>query len=383
MDSKIERRKKPYHKEIPYHRPLMTSHLSLVNELEKDANHSHTVYKVKKAIPDLLADVPEVLIPQRYKNTWFLKTDDCPSSITEVFAQEFFRLFIPNQQKTRLVKTDGKPNLNVLSKEILGFKSFREIDSNTLKQNLLNGSYYGLGDVLVLSLLLNESDLHDANIGINDEGQVVKIDGGLCFSQNWYADRNYDITEKDLRTLPQITDYEAHNWLGDTLTYYAPDCANHAEIRHEINAAILRVSTLPPRVIQKCAFDCIPSSLGIMEDDEQTDVQSVTEQLYADLLMRRLQLKRVALTNKSFQRYLLSDDAKTDLEYYADYLNHYKTVSKRGLPMETYEKVLYNNLNAMRLEISELPVYSNQLFKPQKQENKDTHDFKLQLRPRK
>ena len=383
MDSKTERKRTIHHVERPYDKPIMVSSFTVIDELQQSSHHSHSVYKVRKTAPNLLTNVPESLIPQRYKNTWFLKKDDCISSVAEVFAQECFRLFIPNQQKTRLVKTDGKPNLNVLSKEILGFTPFKDIDIHCLKECLLNGIYYGLGAVLLISLLLAESDLHEGNIGINAEGQVVKIDGGLCFSHRWYDSRNYHITEKDLQTLPLITDYEAHNWLGDALKNYGHECSIDVEIRHEINAAILRALVLPAKMIKKCALDCVPSSLGIMEDPEQTDVKGLIEQLYADLLIRRLELKKVALKNKSFTTYLLSDEAKIDLVYYLDYLKNYKTVNKRGLAVEDFEKHIFNNFNTMQVKISNESVHSNRFFKPQNQENHNPDDYKLQLRPRK
>src|SRR5580765_875256 len=67
---------------------------------------------------------PDMAQRRKFKHTWFFKqVADTTIGLREVVAQEYFRLIIPGQPKTRLVKDKTGSHIYVISKEIPQFTS--------------------------------------------------------------------------------------------------------------------------------------------------------------------------------------------------------------------------------------------------------------------
>ncbi len=317
-------------------------------------SHLHPVYLVEKLGRD---------------EHWYLKEDDFEEVIAEVFAQEFFRLNIPNEPKTRIVRHNN--NIMVLSKEIPNFTQLVKILDRApqgVLPKLINGRYYGLGNILVIALVVNEYDLSFTNTGVNSEGEVLKIDGGHCFIR-MSIPGTFNITKSDITQLPEIKNYQPYYWLGFSgkcssvydWVFQRHDLSKHPGIRHEINSAMLGVLLLPDEMIRQCLADCLTSE--ILQADQ------FIKKYFEELIDRRCQLKKAALVNKSFQEYLISPLAKTDLENYIAYLKTYKTIGKRKLNMEKYEAEMYTCFSKMRTLTPRSKNYTQLLFKPKRQTN--------------
>ena len=130
----------------------------------------------------------------------------------ELLAQEFFRLIIPEQPETRLLIDikDGVEEYYLLSEEI---KDWQELPLDS-RQSFADGTFTGLGQVLLTAVFLQETDLKNGNIGLGpqrDDGSwpVRKIDGDWCFSEMRAPSRSYAFDTKTIQRLPQLTkDYQ-------------------------------------------------------------------------------------------------------------------------------------------------------------------------------
>jgi hypothetical protein len=138
----------------------------------------------------------------------------------ETIAGEIARLILGNSQpKTRLMEENVEDNISyfVLSKEIPKFNAFYFSQNEKYYDAIQSGKIRGLGGVLVLSLWLDDIDVKQrGNIGVNDSGQVVKIDWDRSLNdmQNTEPDPWATITANDIQLLPNIADFHAYQWLS-------------------------------------------------------------------------------------------------------------------------------------------------------------------------
>src|ERR1044072_7195883 len=100
----------------------------------------------------------KICLLKKIKNqhVWYAKVSNKKEAILEVVAQEFFRLVLPQQPKTRWTrekKNGASSQYYVLSKEIPDFqdKFFLSHENNI---SVLKGKVSGLAATQVLSLLL-------------------------------------------------------------------------------------------------------------------------------------------------------------------------------------------------------------------------------------
>ena len=270
-------------------RPLARAELS--------SKISHWVYKCR--------------ITNSHKD-WFCKEMKNPAiAEIEVLAQEFFRLIIPNQPETRNLISPLSGRRYILSEAVPGFRRLPDDEPN----NFTNGKFKGLGQVLVSAFFLQETDLKNGNLGLNNADQVIKIDGDKCFSEVTSPPfenippfaHNYNITPKAIASLPYPEDYFVYNWLdvvGMRHIFQEGSIVNHAlsdapQFRAEVNQAILKISVLPDKFIEKFVHAYV----------------SFQEPKLIHLIQfRREELKRSALENESFKQYLDTDTAKNDVQ---------------------------------------------------------------------
>lgn len=307
---------------------------------EKDVESSfHTeVSKVKKKPTRYFT---KRNLPKKYKNIWYKKTDtESGDGLREVIAQELFRLFIPNQPKTRLIDQYDVTKETVVSKEVPGYRCWEKMDKAELNKKIKDGTYYGFGEVLVIAMLVNETDLKEGNLCLNDKNQVIKLDGDCCFAKlaGWdrYKDKTHDITADDIRELPYIVNYFSNHWLdlvvdsqkSATQIIIDKEMVTLKSFRAEVNRAILKTLILPDRLF----LDFI---------NHHTTTRTETYQFYNEVRERRDQMKRAALSNESFCEYMQTDESNKDLVSYLGYLDAFKMTGKTTLNMSLHEKEIF------------------------------------------
>ena len=277
---------------------------------------------------------------KRTKSSWYMKFlgTEINSAISEVIAQELFRLILPDHPKTRcveeIVPTDNRVYYYVASKEIKNINPFYFVNEKNYCQDITSGKVKGLGAVQVISLWLNEIDFKAGNVVINEEDKVIKLDGGQCFASILehipsYGERMFDITSGDLESLPALTDYTPYNWL-DFITHDQEETThekiinpysrlltikNNDGFKNEVNQAILRIISLPDEFIYYFVKSYVSN-------------KNISTQLINNIKERKQQLEKSALEMKNFTAYLSSPEALKEIGKYINYLKTFKTMSK-------------------------------------------------------
>jgi hypothetical protein len=279
---------------------------------------------------------------------WFVKytRQNYQETISEVIAQELFRLLLPYQAqpKTRWIK--GKLNVDntevhyfVISKAIAGFDPFFLLRQENYDA-VINGQIKGLGAIQVVSLLVMEVDLKAGNVGVDEHCHSIKIDGGLAFRTHnqehapRFKAKNMDITVHDLQALPllaQHSNYYACNWLDYIqwdATIQRPNLnpnsrlaelpANAPAFRQEVNETILRILLLSKKLIYNFTHRYIPEAM-------------LADQFADFIVQRKRQLKKAAQQDMSFLNYKTSKKAEKDILNYISYLKSFKTMGKQSL----------------------------------------------------
>ncbi|MDR3491848.1 MAG: hypothetical protein P4M12_07405 [Gammaproteobacteria bacterium] len=256
---------------------------------------------------------------RRNNKTWIAKFCDIHLyyAVIEQTAQEFFRLIMPWQPKTRICFHDG--NIYLLSEEIVGFISFdnvlEEEGYDVLKKKIFSAREY-LAGIIIIALFLNESDLKNANVGFSREGKIIKIDGEFCFTKNYDKTSN-TITPDDLKSLPKLISYSPYNWFDyiradvnhDDCEFFDENLNQDNEFRNAINKTILKIIILPSQFI-KAFIESYDSF------EELTDI----------MIERREMLTNAALRCDSFIDYL--EQSENDYFEYMEQLKRFKTMSK-------------------------------------------------------
>ena len=274
----------------------------------------------------------DAALPEKYKNLWYVKQHDrYEDAISEVIAQEFFRLIIPGQTKTRLVKHVN--SIYVASKGVKFFCSLDAIKLNQAKEGLAHGMYKGLGHVLLVAMLVNEIDLKSAHLLLDINNKLVKIDGDRCFArlEDYPQCRGFDfsITSADIDALPRLQTYHPYNWLdavetGDYKLFpnvARGELAVNSKFREEVNQAILRALILPKAIIKEF--------IRYYYSDER--FKSEADTLENEMLSRIDQLRHAAFENASFMTYLHSEQAKIEVDNYLNYAENFTMVGKEKL----------------------------------------------------
>lgn len=295
----------------------------IVQSLETNSVHP-SIDKVRKKRP-------RGNLHPKYDSLWYMKREPkCKRPVCEVIGQELFRLLLPHQPKTRLMLRRDiygqRDQIYILSKEIPAYKPFSDIDSAELLTNILNGQYIGFGEVLVAALFVQENDLHSGNIGVDENGRVVKIDGGHIFCSS------KQITAEDIAALPMLSGTYPVNWIGisswkrrlkrsdiDLQAVLASKAINELPaFRREVNQMLLKICLLPDELIKRMVF-----SYGA----EEAEVKNITNLLLANKQVMLI----AALANPDFIRYVVSAEAQEDLKNYFSYLEQFKTTGKHYL----------------------------------------------------
>ncbi len=288
---------------------------------------------------------------------WFRKTMECERiARLEVLAQEFFRLLMPNQPETRLGEDESTGLSYVLSQAVPRFHSL----PRNQKQKFTNGAYRGLGLILIIAIFLQEIDLRNTNLGLNDNNEVIKIDGDWCFAAlrdpSAWADQPRDISPELIDSLPYPMGIHTYHWIGlvkNSLAQVDSEYVNPAELSHtphfraEINQAILQILLTP-------------------EDYLTAFVETFIEEeayLHLDfMLARTLQLKESALHNESFREYLASEQALIDAEAHLQRIKCFETHGNTPIISQdchsTIGTIVHQQLRELRQSVLVAPIES-------------------------
>ena len=250
----------------------------------------------------------------------------------EVLTQEWFRLIIPGQPKTRMSVEDGCDIY--ISSELITHKKI----TKSIQAEINSGEYFGLGLILVCAIVLGEIDLNPQNLLIGPHGQLIKIDGDAGFGTLILDYENrLPITSSDLDRLLHVMNYHPANWLDNFIKmqdedgedYYEPNRAPPAyrmlpqdfdldeKLLRERNFGLLRQLILPDEWVK------VFVSHYVADLNEQ-------EKLYNVLIQRRESARAAILQRANFREFLLNDKTwklvEEDTAYYLDYLSSFKTV---------------------------------------------------------
>ena len=280
--------------------------------------------------------------------TWICK--EMPHASTariELLAQEFFRMLIPQQPETRIAYNSYTGVHYIFSEEVAGFRELPPFEA----YNFTNYTYTGLGQVLVVAMLLQETDLKIGNIGLNDRGMVIKIDGDHCFSSIRKQDGLFNISSDTIANLPYAHDFYANNWLDfkregkffPRSSYVDEAVQRSQQFRTEVNQALLKICLLPDFFIE-CLVDAYIPAGG---------------EIFADLLKNRRNLLRgCVLQDASFREYLTTPDS---INSATNILLQMKTMIADGeqyiAPLMLNEK-LHREVNILIAELNLMNIYT-------------------------
>ncbi|WP_342146959.1 hypothetical protein [Rickettsiella endosymbiont of Aleochara curtula] len=293
-------------------------------------NFSHQVYFLKK------------FKNGTSKSQWYAKFlgENKKEVILETLAQEFYRLILSQQPKTRWVCMPGNEaaikqssEYYVISKEISDFDEhfFLFPKKNKL---ILDNSITGLAATQVLALWLNEIDFKAGNVGVDGDGKVIKIDGGLSLIKlnpkfnNLHEGKNLDITKADLKTLPNLVNYEACNWLNQIHwnlnerraikkepTKLDKKIKKSTYYKNELYQTILRIISMPDELIQFFIQSYIANPSDITKFSNF-------------IIVRKQQLALAAEQISAFNKYRQSNPAREEIIDFLKYLRTFKTMRK-------------------------------------------------------
>lgn len=255
--------------------------------------------------------------------TWICKEMKRPRSARiELLSQEFFRLIISYQPETLIAENPTTGVYYILSEEVPGYRNLPEDEAI----NFTNGSYLGLGQIMVGAMYLQEIDLKNGNVGLDNQNRVIKIDGDWCFAESDYP-RGYKLTPEAIEYLPFPKDYYTYNWLDIVYagTYKVkskiidPALSNAEQYRTEVNTALLKICLIPDRYLEQFVDQYIPA--GAYK--------------YSQLMkLRRNELMESALKNASFKAYLQTSAAVLEAEAFFKQLKNFKAANIAIVPKE-------------------------------------------------
>ena len=206
---------------------------------------------------------------------WYRKEFSNPAAARrEWLAQEFLRLICPNQTETRLAYNPVTNVYYVLSKEVPRFKP---LPTNE-KENFSNGTYKGLGHLIMGAYFVHEADLKNGNIGLGDDNIVYKIDGDWSFasmrSDTQFPKVSGAIAALQINRLPFPLTYKAHNWLdifieGTLATeseIVASDIGHSPQFQQEMFETLFKIALIPDKYFQEFVDAFIPAGAKAYSD---------------------------------------------------------------------------------------------------------------------
>ncbi len=276
---------------------------------------------------------------QKYRIIWWGKQVEYQEdAIIETIAREFRRLINPAHPKTRWVLGEDENEVFVISKSVQAAQTLEKLEQDEpgeFKKRVVSGKYRGLGELTVFTLFLQELDLKPANIVVDEDGNILTIDGdqSLGSLQDDYAEINY--TADDLNALPFIVHttlynyFDIRNWGKSSenpfsSAFFDPELSQDANFLHEKHRTILKLLLLSPALLDvfvDCYFpenaDGLPSLLREKIKAIFTAAPGILETRIED--------------DPAFQEYLYSSQAKKDIADFKNTLTQFVITAKKSL----------------------------------------------------
>ncbi len=271
---------------------------------------------------------------------WFLKQYP-PSAIStakhEVLAQEIMRLFMPGLPKAKFV-TDKEGNIYTASRRVNARTdlltlytqnySAQKADPNHLgiKHKLKDGTYKQLGNIAVMTMFLQDTDLKLGHLYVDGQDNIGRYDFDKAFAsiregKNNNSENKFMFTDGVLRNLPYSSEYGADNWLDektplrtrndDQMLLLDHELIDNPLIRREINEQLLKILLMPESVLREVIG---LHNLGMMEE---LKVESFFQ-------AQHQQFKNAALNNPEFRAFLASENAMALCAKFAGEIREYK-----------------------------------------------------------
>jgi hypothetical protein len=299
--------------------------------------------------------IKKCLVPGMMPTYYRKEMESQTIAVIEVLAQEFFRLIAPWQPQTFIAYHPSLRTYFVLSEAVDGYKPLPAGEQDRFNQ----GVYPGLGQLMIISVFLQEIDLKNRNIGLNRYGHVIKIDGDWCFAAIRDADFSAykkDITPELLNSLPIPIGYTAFNWLdlyqeavaSFTSTIVNESLSNAPHFREEINEAMLKILVLPDEYIKRFVDAFVP-------------VSAKADVFIKYLMNRREELKCAALQNASFKQFLLDKAPQDVVKEHILHMNGFLANGKYPI-VEDNAKQELNDAAMIRYSELTADIFSNGLI---------------------
>ena len=289
---------------------------------QPSATFSHATRVVQKEIKD------DEDFAHKHESNWYAKfCDDKTIAGRELVIQEFFRLLLPHQPKTRIAKNDDN-EMFILSKEVANAIPLSAMKKEALRLGLENNSIHGLGNILVAALCFNDVDMRLPNLMVDANGQISKIDGDWALAAMRDDRFVSEISAEDINTLPRIEHHTAYNWLDlveqETInsayltnpdkTILSPALQTNPGIRGEINETMMHLLVLPKDFVNTFISKYLADPIEIKEINDE-------------LIFTLAQLRKAALKNPSFRDYLASPEAQVSLNKFIANITNFKVMS--------------------------------------------------------
>ena len=267
--------------------------------------------------------------------------------VVELFSQNFYRLLLAKQPEYRFlhhidIATHG---YFLLSEYQMGFG----VIPPKMGHKFEDGSFKGLGQIVLIAMFLEETDLKNGNIGIlpqtDGTSLLVKLDGdyALASFRSYRQTPEELISSEKIDLLPFPQRCKSYNWLDlikEYIAYVDSNIINHGLnhhplIRDEINEAILKLVILTPEILNRFIDVTINPSLGYNH-----------EALSNYISKRQRLLLEAALKNTSFLSYLASEKAS---QMVADFNQYLQTFVQEKVAVFTFMIDLTPRLLNLRL----------------------------------
>jgi hypothetical protein len=301
----------------------------------KFASHRHSLNQYTKLPKDKKSDTAS---GEREKNIWYMKYllegENRYNFVRECVLQEFNRLLVdpnpkgkPLQPKTRLVTLeDGGTGL--ISKQV----EFNPLaDITNFSELVLRGQIERLNESAMVSYIIDDTDRHNHNQGLNSTNEIVSLDRGKTLSTTSPSTPDYKVI-KSLPYLAISSSYKPSNWYGlisyslstkgvkrnEQNSFITQAMSRNKKLTLEKYQTLLKAIVLPPELIN--AF------VGSYTTDE-TEYNILRDALY----QRLLEFRKQALRIPGFRDYLCDVASLDYLKAYLADLAAFKTTGKNIL----------------------------------------------------
>ena len=236
----------------------------------------------------------------------------------EVVAMEWRRLFKPDQPRYRVVVGKDLDSARVMVEYIKDAKGSNKQSLSELKtaQSQDFKDYTGLAEALIDHVIVNDDDPNNYNWLMKSKS-FIPIDGDRSWAQltSHNPKTNFDsaipisklLSEQSLSPAPyfywNFFDHIIHNRIQSSAPFFDlfSQWAKTPQFKKQLHVAIFRRICMPDDLLKLFVKHYIKNTHEL-------------EQIQNQLITRIAAVRAAALKNEEFQKYVLSEDSKSDLQ---------------------------------------------------------------------